>query len=80
MIFRFIFITAVGTVGYDWIDPGSISDAPLAQLTLGQLIGKALAVGISLGCICWFFTFPNAREMTNARMCAGPRLARGSSY
>jgi hypothetical protein len=58
IIFRALFICAVGVIGYFWIDPQSISDVPLAQLTLKQIFGNIFGVLIVIGCIRWFFEFP----------------------
>jgi hypothetical protein len=59
MIFRSLFIFAVGYLGYNWIDPPNIGDVPFAQLTLRAILGSVLAVGIVIGCIGWFFNFPD---------------------
>jgi hypothetical protein len=62
VIFRTLFICAIGTVGWFWIDPQSISDIPLSQLTLKQIFRNLFAVLIVIGCARWFFDFP---EQTN---------------
>ena len=58
IIFRALFIFAVGVIGYFWIDPQSISNMPLSQLTLKQISGNLLAVLIVIGCFRWFVDFP----------------------
>jgi len=58
IIFRALFICAVGAIGYFWIDPQSISDMPLSQLTLKQIFGNLFAVLIVIGCFKWFCDFP----------------------
>lgn len=65
IIFRALFICAVGVIGYFWIDPQSISDVPFSQLTLKQIFGNLFAVLIVLGCIRWFFEFPEQRNDNN---------------
>ena len=65
IIFRALFICAVGVIGYFWIDPQSISDVPLSQLTLKQIFGNLFAVLIILGCIRWFFEFPEQKNDNN---------------
>lgn len=58
VLFRALFICAVGIIGWFWIDPQSISDVPLSQLTLKQIGGNILAVVLAIWCIKWFFEFP----------------------
>jgi len=50
-LFRAVFIAAVGIVGFGLIDPPSISDRPLAELTLGgyTVLGATLIVWIMVG-------------------------------
>src|SRR3546814_10908871 len=43
-IFRALFICAVGVIGWFWLDPQSISDLPLSQLTLKQIARNIFAV------------------------------------
>jgi heme/copper-type cytochrome/quinol oxidase subunit 2 len=57
-IFRALFICAVGTIGYFLVDPQSISDMPLSQLTIKQIFENIFAVLIVIGCFRWFFDFP----------------------
>jgi hypothetical protein len=58
VLFRALFICAVGVIGWFWIDPQSISDVPLSQLTLKQIAGNIFAVIFAIWCIKWFFEFP----------------------
>lgn len=72
-VFRALFICSVGVVGWAWIDPQSISDLPISQLTLKQIIGNILAVLLAIWCVKWFFEFPKhergkePRENPNVR-------------
>ncbi len=58
ILFRTLFILAVGIIGYFWLDPKSIGDVPFAELTLNQIFHNLFAVLIAFGCIYWFFNFP----------------------
>lgn len=58
IIFRALFICAVGVVGYFWIDPQSIGKVPLSQLTLKEIFRNLFAILIVIGCTRWFFDFP----------------------
>jgi magnesium-transporting ATPase (P-type) len=62
MLFRTLFIIAVGYFGYSWIDPQALGDKPLSQLTLNNIVSNLMAGGIVLGCIVWFFHFPTSDE------------------
>ena len=62
MIFRFLFIVSIGFIGYYWIDPQSIGDIPFSQLTLNLILKKLFAGLLILGCIVWFFRFPERHE------------------
>ena len=64
ILFRTLFISIVGVVGYFWLDPQSIGDVPLSQLTLNQILKNVFAFAIAIGCISWFFKFP---ETSGAR-------------
>lgn len=59
MLFRTLFISFVGIVGYFWLDPQSIGDVPFSELTLNQIFKNLFAVLIVIGCFIWFFDFPN---------------------
>lgn len=65
VIFRALFICAIGTIGWLWIDPQSISDIPLSQLTLKQICGNIIAILIVIGCARWFFDFPEQSNDKN---------------
>ena len=65
VIFRAFFICAIGTIGWLWIDPQSISDTPLSQLTLKQICGNIIAILIIIGCARWFFDFPEQSNDKN---------------
>jgi len=56
--FRFLVILSIGLAGYLIFTPGSITDVPLSQLTLGKLFGALVSCLIPIGCIRWFFSFP----------------------
>lgn len=58
VLFRALFICAVGIIGWFWVDPHSISDVPLSQLTLKQIDGNIFAVLLAIWCVKWFFEFP----------------------
>jgi hypothetical protein len=58
VLFRALFICAVGVIGWFWIDPQSISDIPLSQLTLKQIAGNISALIFAIICATWFFEFP----------------------
>ena len=58
VLFRALFICAVGIIGWFWVDPHSISDVPLSQLTLKQIAGNIFAVLLAIWCVKWFFEFP----------------------
>lgn len=58
ILFRALFICAVGVIGWFWIDPQSISDVPLSQLTLKQIAANIFAVLLAIWCVKWFFEFP----------------------
>lgn len=67
MLFRALFISIIGIVGYLWLDPQSIGDVPLAELTLNQILKNVVAALIAIGCITWFFNFPeNGADRTEA--------------
>ena len=61
MICRFLFIVSIGFIGYYWIDPQSIGDIPFSQLTLNLILKRLFAGLLILGCIVWFFRFPEKR-------------------
>lgn len=58
-IFRFLFITSIGVIGYFWLDPQNLGDIPFSQLTPNLIFNNLLAIGIILGCFRWFFSFPD---------------------
>jgi hypothetical protein len=60
VLFRALFIGAVGFFVWVWIGPESIVDVPIAQLTLGKLFKNLLAVFVALGCMGWLFTPPES--------------------
>jgi hypothetical protein len=63
MLFRFIFIASIGFLGYQWVEGGpSIVDTPFSQLTLGIIIRGLLTIAIPLGCLGWFFSFPDYND------------------
>lgn len=59
MLFRALFIAAIGLIAYIWLDPLSIKDVPFAKLTLRQVIRFFSAAAIILYCLVWFFDFPS---------------------
>ena len=59
MIFRFLFITSVGFIGYIWFNPQNLGDIPFSQLTLNLLFNNLFSLGIVIYCIIWFFNFPD---------------------
>lgn len=62
ILFRAVFISLIGIVGYFWLDPQSIGDVPLSELTLNRILKNLFAVLIAIGCISWFFKFPDQSE------------------
>ena len=58
IFFRALFICAVAVIGWFWIDPQSISDIPLSQLTLKQIAANILVALLAIWCVKWFFEFP----------------------
>lgn len=62
MLFRTLFISLIGIVGYHWIDPPLIGDKPFLDLTLRQFFGNLLASLFVIGCIVWFFRFPKNKS------------------
>ncbi|MCW5595563.1 MAG: hypothetical protein KIT42_06810 [Rhodocyclaceae bacterium] len=58
VLFRTLFICAIGVIGWFWIDPQSISEIPLSQLTLKQISGNISAFLLAIFCATWFFEFP----------------------
>ena len=67
MIFRTLFIPFVGIIGYFWIDPKSIGNTPFAELTLNQVFDNLFAMLIVLGCIYWFFNFPDQTKTNSTK-------------
>lgn len=67
MIFRAIFITIIGIVAYFWLDPQSIGDVPLSQLTLNHIFSNLFSVLIFIGCIIWFFNFPDQANKKSSK-------------
>jgi hypothetical protein len=65
ILFRTLSITIVGVVGYFWLDPQSIGDVPLSELTLNQILKNVFAFAIAIGCISWFFKFPDTSDATS---------------
>jgi len=65
MLFRAVFIGAIAFIGYNWIDPRAIGDIPLSQLTLNDIIKPVFAIALGLGCLGWFFSFPETDEGYN---------------
>lgn len=61
-IFRFVFILAVGIFSYFWLEPKSIGDVPFAQLTVNMIGKNIFGALIPLGCIFWFFNFPEVSK------------------
>ena len=55
MLFRVLFITLVGIIGYLWMDPQSLGDVPLGQLTLKQIARNIMGVVIPIACLIWLF-------------------------
>lgn len=55
MLFRFLFITLVGTIGYLWMDPQTLGDVPLGQLTLKQIARNIMGIVIPIACFSWLF-------------------------
>jgi hypothetical protein len=55
MLFRVLFITLVGIIGYLWMDPQPLGDIPLSQLTLKQIASNIMAVVIPIACFIWLF-------------------------
>ena len=63
MLFRAMFISLIGIIGYLWLDPQSIGDVPFAELTLNQVLNNMFAGLIAIGCIIWFFSFPDQGDV-----------------
>ena len=83
VLFRALFICAVGFIGWFWIDPQSISDVPLSQLTLKQIAGNIFAVLLAIWCGKWFFEFPEqerGKEPQENPYVGGANLAAGSLW
>jgi hypothetical protein len=70
ILFRTLFIPAVGIIGYFLVDPKSIGDVPFAQLTLNQVFhyvfGILIRILIAGGCLWWFFNFPDRAKAKSA--------------
>lgn len=62
MLFRTLFITAMGMIAYLWFKPQSLGDIPFSQLTLNQVFDNLFGILIPLGCIFWFFKFPKHKD------------------
>mgnify|MGYP001592815008 CR=1 FL=1 len=62
ILFRTVFISLVGIIGYLWLDPQSVGDVPLAELTLNRILKNLFAVLLAIGCVSWFFKFPDQRD------------------
>ncbi len=58
MLFRALTIAAIGGIGWMWFDPQSLGDIPFSQLTPNMIINNLFGVGIPIGCVVWFFNFP----------------------
>lgn len=61
-IFRFLFITSVGIIGWVWLDPPTINDIPLSQLTLDHIFKNIAAFGIGIGCVRWLINTPDVDD------------------
>ncbi len=55
MLFRVLFITLVGIIGYLWMDPQPLGGVPLGQLTLKQIARNIMGVVIPIACSVWLF-------------------------
>lgn len=64
-LFRAIFIAAIGVIGYFWFDPKPLGDVPLGALTLNQIFGNLFGVLVPIGCIYWFFKFPDSSDSSS---------------
>lgn len=62
MIFRTLFISCIGIAAYFWFDPQPLGDIPFSQLTLNKIFSSLFGVVIPLGCILWFFKFPDNKN------------------
>jgi hypothetical protein len=58
VVLRSVFIPAIGILLYNLIDPAAIGSKPIAQITLTEIRDNIFALFISLGCLYWFFQFP----------------------
>lgn len=67
VLFRALFISTVGIVGYFWFDPKSIGDIPFSQLTLNHFFENIFGIGIAVGCIWWFFNFPDQSKSQSSK-------------
>ena len=64
MVFRPLFIAGIGLSAYFWINRPSVCEHPFFQSTLQQLADKFCAVVIPVGCLIWFFHFPQPDDET----------------
>lgn len=67
VLFRALFICALGVIGWLWINPQSISDVPISQLTLKQIVGNILATLLAIWCVKWFLDFPEQQRVTEPK-------------
>ena len=61
MAFRAFTILAVGTAVWALLDPPSISNIPISQLTVNQVVRCIAAPLSAIGCFNWFLSFPERR-------------------
>ncbi len=63
MLFRAVFIAVIGFLGYEKFSSArNVGDIPFAQMTLKDLLSPIFSIGIVIGCIAWFFNFPEAER------------------
>jgi len=62
MVFRTVFIIAVGFFGYEYLNPQPIGDIPFAQLTFDLIFKNLFSFALVIGCFKWFFSFPKKQD------------------
>ena len=63
MLFRFFLIAVIGLASWVFLYQPGIEDIPIGQLTLKQIGGRIFSALIALGCILWFFKFPDEDKL-----------------
>jgi hypothetical protein len=80
MVFRSLFIGAIGYFGYVFIDPEPIWDTPFSELTLNKIFTSILGILIILGCLKWFFSFPERPKNASPNFSPYEGWAKFSGY